>query len=210
MAEPDSHAASDHRVLSTRTALLFFGLASVLLAGWTWSLGSHPFQRSLDQIPWFELMHGVTALGDGGFALVIALWLTLRGSSRSEWIVFVVGFAAAALVPQIGKNFIWPDAMRPYAAVQGLRLSQVLDPALYKSFPSGHSSVGAFFALFLAYRKPSWRWLYIMLGIAVGLSRLALHYHWTEDVVAGWTVGLCSAWLAERTLGPKLNIHGTT
>ncbi len=31
-----------------------------------------------------------------------------------------------------------------------------------------------------------------------------------EDVVAGWLIGLCSAWLAERTLGPKLNTHGTT
>lgn len=210
MAEPNSHPASDHRVLSTRAAFALFTAASVALAFWTWSLGSHEFQRSLDQFPWFELMHGVTALGDGGFALVIVLWLALRGSSRSEWTAFVVGFAAAALVPQIGKNFIWPDAMRPYAAVQGVRLSQLLDPALYKSFPSGHSSVGAFFALFLAYRKPSWRWLYLVLGIAVGFSRLALHFHWTEDVVAGWAVGLCAAWLAERTLGPKLDTHGTT
>jgi undecaprenyl-diphosphatase len=181
-----------------------------VLVSWTWSLGSHEFQRSLDQLPWFELMHGVTALGDGGFALVIALWLALRKSSRSEWTAFMVGFAAAALIPQFGKNFIWPDAVRPYAAVQGVRLSQLLDPALYKSFPSGHSSVGAFFALFLAYRKPSWRWLYLVLGIAVGFSRMALHFHWTEDVIAGWAIGLCAAWLAERTLGPKLDTHGTT
>ncbi|MFY9518684.1 MAG: hypothetical protein WAP42_05005, partial [Schleiferiaceae bacterium] len=119
MAEPNSHPAADHRVVSTRTAVALFAAVSVALALWTRSLGSHEFQRSLDQFPWFELMHGVTALGDGGFALVIVLWLSLRGSSRSEWTVFVFGFAAAALIPQIGKNFVWPDAMRPYAAVQG-------------------------------------------------------------------------------------------
>ena len=182
----------------------------MVLAAWTWSLGSHEFQRGLDQIPWFEFMHGVTALGDGAFAVVIALWLAMRKSSLNEWIVFLVGFAAAALIPQLGKNVFWPDAVRPYAEVEGIHRSPLLDPAYYKSFPSGHSSVGAFFALFLAYRKPSWKWAYLALGIGVGLSRLALHYHWTEDVIAGWSVGLCSAWLAERTLGPKLDTHGTT
>jgi len=196
--------------VTERRALVFFSLASLALAFTTWALGSHELHRALDRIPWFELMHGITALGDGGFALVIALWLGLRRSGREEWTVFLVGFAAAALIPQLGKNLIWPDALRPYGVVEGIRKSTMLDPALLKSFPSGHSSVGAFFALFLAYRKPEWTWWYLAMGVAVGVSRLVLHYHWTEDVLAGWCIGLCSAWLAERTLGPKLTTHGTT
>lgn len=210
MAKPNQYLASYRRVVSTRFAWLAFGIASLVLATFTWYYGSHTFHRALDSIPWFEVMHGITAMGDGGFALVIAAWLAMRSTTKQEWLVFLVGFAAAAILPQIGKNLIWPDAPRPYGMVNDVRLSSVLKPALYKSFPSGHSSVGAFFALFLAYRKPEWRWLYISLGIGVGLSRLALHYHWTEDVIAGWSVGLCSAWLAERTLGPKLDTHGTT
>lgn len=210
MAKPNQYLASDRGVVNPLSVVVPFAVASALLAIATWAVGSHDFHRLLDRIPWFELMHGVTALGDGGFALVIALWLGLRGSSKQEWLVFLVGFVAASLIPQFGKTFIWPDAVRPYGEVEGIHLSPLFEPAYFKSFPSGHSSVGAFFAFYLTFRKPSWRWWYVALGISVGLSRLALHYHWTEDVIAGWIVGLCSAWLAERTLGPKLDIHGTT
>lgn len=210
MAKPDQHVAANYRFVISVRATAAFALSSIVLAGLTLSVGSHEVHRLSDRLPWFEVMHGITALGDGSFAVVVAIWLALRGSSRQEWLIFGVGFAAAALIPQVGKHLIWPDAARPYGMVDGIRLSQLLDPAVYKSFPSGHSAVGAFFALFLSYRKPAWSWLYIGLGILVGISRIALHYHWTEDVLAGWAIGLCSAWLAERTLGPKLTSHGIT
>lgn len=208
MAKPNHDAAAHHRVVVQ--AALFFGTTAVLLAALNGAMGSHAFHRALDQLPLFEVMHGLTALGDGGMALVVALWLALRRSTRAEWAVFLLGFAAAALVPQVAKNVVWPDLARPYGAVAGIRHSALLDPALLKTFPSGHSATGAFLALFLAFRKPSWSGCYLALGVGVGLSRLFLHYHWVEDVVAGWLIGLCSAWLAERTLGPKLNTHGTT
>jgi undecaprenyl-diphosphatase len=193
-----------------RQAAAAFALASFLLLGLNWAAGSHDFHRSLDRIPWFGFMHGITILGDGLFAAAIALWLVLRRATKSEWITFILGFAAAALIPQIGKNLIWPEVLRPYGVVSGIKHSPWFEPARYKSFPSGHSSVGAFFALFLAYRVPAWRGVFFALGIGVGLSRMVLHYHWVHDVVAGWAIGLCVAWLAERTLGPKQTTHGTT
>ncbi|MFM8565595.1 MAG: phosphatase PAP2 family protein [Bacteroidota bacterium] len=208
MAKPDYDAPAHDRVLTR--AVLLFGASAAVLAALNQALGSHELHRSLDTLPFFEVMHGFTALGDGGFALVVALWLALRRSTRAEWTVFLVGFAVSALVPQLAKNLIWPDLARPYGVVEGIRHSVLLEPAMLKTFPSGHSATGTFLALFLAYRKPEWSWLYLALGVGVGLSRLFLHYHWVEDVVAGWLIGLCSAWLAERTLGPKLNTHGTT
>ncbi len=208
MAKPDYDPASHDRILVR--ALLLFGLAALVLASSCIVIGSHAFHRALDQIPWFGVMHGFTALGDGGFALVIVLWLALRRTSRQEWTVFLVGFALAALMPQLGKNLVWSEVARPYGVVEGIKHSMLLDPAYYKSFPSGHSATGAFFALFLAYRKPAWSWLYLVIGVGVGISRLALHYHWVEDVVAGWAIGLCAAWLAERTLVTKFNNYGTT
>jgi membrane-associated phospholipid phosphatase len=162
-----------------------------------------------DRLPWFELMHGFTALGDGAFALIIVLWLFLKRSNRSIWLVFLVGFSLASLLPQLGK-LLWPEAARPQAVIEGLRFSTLFDPAYYRSFPSGHSSLGAFFALFLAYRKPQWVWIYLIFGVLIGLSRIILHYHWTEDVIAGWAIGLGAAWFAERTLGNKFENYGTT
>ncbi len=72
------------------------------------------------------------------------------------------------------------------------------------SFPSGHAAAGAAtlgaVALLAAERLPSARarrWLWaaaVAVGLAVGLSRIALGVHYASDVLAGWCLGL--AWLA--------------
>ncbi|HSI97130.1 MAG TPA: phosphatase PAP2 family protein [Gaiellaceae bacterium] len=72
------------------------------------------------------------------------------------------------------------------------------------AFPSGHAAAGAAslgaVAVLVAERLPTRRaraWLWsctIVLGVGVGLSRVALNVHYVTDVVAGWCLGL--AWLA--------------
>jgi undecaprenyl-diphosphatase len=72
------------------------------------------------------------------------------------------------------------------------------------AFPSGHavSGVAVFgaVAVLLAERIPNPRartWLWTgaaIIGVAVGLSRIALNVHYVTDVLAGWCFGL--AWLA--------------
>jgi undecaprenyl-diphosphatase len=72
------------------------------------------------------------------------------------------------------------------------------------SFPSGHATAGVAslgaLAVLVAERLPSPRaraWLWtavIVLGVAIGLSRIALNVHYVTDVLAGWCLGL--AWLA--------------
>lgn len=209
MAKPNNDLASRNRVLSTQRALIVFSLSAAVLTLLRLHFGAVQLHILSDRLPWFELMHGFTALGDGAFALIIVLWLFLKKSNRSIWLVFLVGFSLASLLPQLGK-FILPEAARPQAVIEGLRFSTLFDPAYYRSFPSGHSSLGAFFALFLAYRKPQWVWIYLIFGVLIGLSRIILHYHWTEDVIAGWAIGLGAAWFAERTLGNKFENYGTT
>ena len=209
MAKPNNDLASRNRVLSTQRALIVFSLSAAALTLLRIYFGAVQLHILSDRLPWFELMHGFTVLGDGAFALIIVLWLFLKKSNRSIWLVFLVGFTLASLMPQLGK-LLWPEAARPHAVIEGLRFSTLFDPAYYRSFPSGHSSLGAFFALFLAYRKPQWAWLTLIFGVMVGLSRIILHYHWTQDVMAGWAIGLGAAWFAERTLGNKFENYGTT
>jgi membrane-associated phospholipid phosphatase len=209
MAKPNNDLASRNRVLSTQRALIVFSLSAAVLTLLRLHFGAVQLHILSDRLPWFELMHGFTALGDGAFALIIVLWLFLKKSNRSIWLVFLVGFSLASLLPQLGK-LLGPEAARPQAVIEGLRFSTLFDPAYYRSFPSGHSSLGAFFALFLAYRKPQWVWIYLIFGVLIGLSRIILHYHWTEDVIVGWAIGLGAAWFAERTLGNKFENYGTT
>lgn len=62
------------------------------------------------------------------------------------------------------------------------------------SFPSGHTM--AAFALFsllsrmTASRNPKWGWVFAMLAILVGISRIFLVQHFLIDVIAGAILGL--------------------
>jgi undecaprenyl-diphosphatase len=72
------------------------------------------------------------------------------------------------------------------------------------AFPSGHAAAGVASLGALAvlaserlesHRARVWLWASVgAVGIAVGLSRVALNVHYLTDVLAGWCLGL--AWLA--------------
>ena len=108
---------------------------------------------------------------------------------------FVTAFLGSQLVASLLKSGF--DRARPDAG------SAVPLPDS-SSFPSGHATAGAAslgaVAVLLADRLPSRRariWLWavtVVLGVAVGLSRIALGVHYVTDVLAGWCLGL--AWLA--------------
>ncbi len=108
---------------------------------------------------------------------------------------FVTAFLGSQLVASLLKQGF--DRPRPDAG------STVPLPDSF-SFPSGHATAGAAslgaVAVLLAERLPSRRarvWLWVVtiaLGVAVGLSRIALGVHYLTDVLAGWCLGL--AWLA--------------
>ncbi|MGD9152749.1 MAG: phosphatase PAP2 family protein [Gammaproteobacteria bacterium] len=60
----------------------------------------------------------------------------------------------------------------------------------YSSFPSGHATVLATVITTLWVFYPKWRWLYIIIGLAVIFSLLALDYHFVSDIIAGFTLGV--------------------
>jgi undecaprenyl-diphosphatase len=108
---------------------------------------------------------------------------------------FAVAFVGSQLAVLLVKE--WFDRPRPDAG------SAVDLPESY-SFPSGHAAAGVAslgaLAVLAAERLPTDRarvrlWsLVVVVGVAVGLSRIALNVHYVTDVLAGWCFGL--AWLA--------------
>jgi len=76
-----------------------------------------------------------------------------------------------------------------------------------KSFPSGHSSISAYIVVFLAcyiqytIRTVNWRllkpfaqFLFIMVGLFVGLSRIMDYFHHPTDVLIGFIIGTIGAY----------------
>ena len=86
-------------------------------------------------------------------------------------------------------------------------LGAVVDIPASAAFPSGHAAAGVAtfvaLAVLVAQRLPRAArrefWLGVaLLGVCIGLSRIALTVHFATDVVAGWCLGL--AWLAALLL----------
>lgn len=100
-----------------------------------------------------------------------------------EAIRFVVAVPLALLLAKVTKLFV--HEQRP----------RVEDAHPEQSFPSGHSTAAAAYALSLVLAKRAWRALPIaMAAIAtVNLSRLLEREHWLHDVLAGNAYGVAGA-----------------
>jgi len=138
---------------------------------------------------WLGGWIGLTLLG------VVAVVLLARERAWLDVAFFLTAFVGSQLAVLLVKE--WFDRPRPTVG------SAVALPES-SSFPSGHAAAGAAslgaLAVLLAERLPShrarvWLWSFtVVVGLAVGLSRIALNVHFVTDVLAGWCFGL--AWLA--------------
>lgn len=139
-------------------------------------------------------------VGDTGTATIaVVVTVVVLLVARRWWLaltVAVVG-ALAPLVTNLLKPLV--DRPRPVWAVPIETIDQ-------PSFPSGHATGGIAvwmvcgIAIGSLLRDPSLGALvalpFIVLGVAIGLSRLVLGVHWPSDVVAGWAVAVCVTCIA--------------
>ena len=65
----------------------------------------------------------------------------------------------------------------------------------YASFPSGHTAVTCAVISVLWIYYPAWRWLYVLVVLAVGIGLIGANYHFVSDVIAGGFVGISSGWM---------------
>lgn len=136
---------------------------------------------------WLDrLMLGLTQLGSGVTALVLALLFFQMGQRRLAY-ALILGTLALWLLVELLKAII--RRPRPYA-LEGIRMVGARMPG--RSFPSGHSSQSFFIAaLITAALAPPLSLgigLYLMASL-VGLTRLYVGAHYPRDVLAGAVLG---------------------
>lgn len=143
----------------------------------------------------------ITELGSSNFAIIIVLFLVLFINYRSA---FLLGgaylFTAAVNFP---LKYIF-HAARPYVYFEDMHSHMYFVPGVdvlanYYSFPSGHTVcafTGAIVASYLSKNK-YWSFLFLVLALLVGYSRMYMSEHFFEDVFAGSIVGttLTIVWL---------------
>lgn len=149
------------------------------------------------------VLAGATATAVLGVAVGVALLLLRR---RDLFVVWTVGVLGNSLLNLALKSAF--QRGRP----------TVEDPFLlehFYSFPSGHAMASVVLCGLLAYvlsvLLPSavsraFILLTLILGLAVGMSRMVLGVHYFSDVVAGWAVGL--GWLAVVIVGAEFRRRG--
>ncbi|MDO4776231.1 MAG: phosphatase PAP2 family protein [Cardiobacteriaceae bacterium] len=127
---------------------------------------------------------------------VVAAVYFYRGEKRMAGYVVSVP-ALAALLSYLLKNVF--ERVRPDVLTHLVHQADA-------SFPSGHSTFAAAFAMFfmLRYPRPGVIVTGIALIVGMGWSRLLLGVHYPVDVLAGWSVGAMMALLVYAVYPPVM------
>ena len=145
----------------------------------------------------------------GTFSLIAPIIIWLAFIRYRYALTAVASSLLAVLITQVLKRLICYDSGGPSLLMKGMYNLHFVDNVQIltnHSFPSGHSS-GAF-ALFvvlaIANKHPFYQFLFLMVAVLVGYSRLYLSQHFLSDVVAGSVIGVLSAFVCYFSI---LNIN---
>lgn len=148
--------------------------------------------------PFFDVFFTyATTLGEGyviGSSVVMLLFIKYRYA-----LLLLASSVLTSILVQAAKHFIFNDILRPKAHFDGiaeLYFVPGVEVHSFFSFPSGHTAAGFcfLFCLSLIVQRKFYSFLFAILAIAIGYSRIYLSQHFLVDVYVGSIVGtLCTS-----------------
>ncbi len=139
----------------------------------------------------------VTKLGEPAAIGAVIVCSVVLLSRRAAFYLLLSNIVNLVIVLTL-KQLIFDDVDRPkrvFRGVADLYYVPGVDVHIYNSFPSGHTAAAfaTYTALILLTRQPLLKWLWFLLAIAVGLSRIYLSQHFFIDVYFGSLIGVLVA-----------------
>ncbi|USG64813.1 undecaprenyl-diphosphatase [Brevibacillus ruminantium] len=131
---------------------------------------------------------------------LIVYWFTRTKQNRMMVIQAVAAFVIAEVFASVAGHFF--SHQQPFAVLPDV--NQLIQHSIDNSFPSDHTIL--FFSMcfsFLFVRKRE-GWLWVLLALCVGISRILVGVHYPVDVVVGALLGILSACIAYLVI-PQLS-----
>lgn len=178
---------------------------------------SHIFLNQFIHPSLNSLFKYYTHFGDGLVLFAFALIL-LFVKFRYAFFLGLSGIISGSITNLL-KNFAYDDVERPYFFFRYRQSDYTLNLVLpeesmniHNSFPSGHTT-GAFcmfVGLMFIYNKPKWAWVFFLLALLAGYSRVYLSQHFLEDIYVGSLIGsvitvICWLWFEKLNKKEKLS-----
>jgi membrane-associated phospholipid phosphatase len=172
----------------------------------------HLFLNGFHRRPLDILFEYITWLGEWPPFLLIPILLFFRYRYA---LMCLFGNLLSFGIAQLLKYTLFSDALRPVAYFEPLQrklpLVEGVQNLFYNSFPSGHTTCAfaTFFCLALITTNALNKFLFFMIALAVGFSRVYLSQHFFDDIYAGSLLGFTSMFtvylLLQRSRRPWLD-----
>ncbi|MFN5704328.1 MAG: phosphatase PAP2 family protein [bacterium] len=143
----------------------------------------------------FKLM---THVGDG-FMFIAIVIILLFVEYRKAVLAFSI-YLISSQITQFLKRVVFENVPRPkkyFEGIQDLHLIDGVQVHNMMSFPSGHTTSAFALATFLTIisKNKNIGFIYLILAILIGYSRMYLAQHFYEDVMMGSIIGILSSFV---------------
>lgn len=148
---------------------------------------------------WLDIFFiGYTNLGDGIFAILLALVYFFMLKKRKLGVVLLLAYASTGIFAQIIKPLL--HSPRPFVYFKPQHFPFFIDSIILSgnnSFPSGHTVTAFAIATVLALYTPNklFHALLLFAAVLVAFSRVYLSEHFVLDVWAGSFIGVIGGML---------------
>ncbi|PLT27614.1 undecaprenyl-diphosphatase [Peribacillus deserti] len=138
------------------------------------------------------------------FFLALAMlvyWFTRTNKNRMMVLCAMISFLAAELLAEVVGRL--HSNNQPFAELP--HVNKLIEKAVNNSFPSDHTMLFFSICVTFWFFRRGWSFLWVVLAVLVGISRIWVGVHYPADVLVGALISIVSAYIVYRVV-PELGI----